>query len=747
MNFLLGNGEKLTRPVVLPTGGRTPTPPYTFTEAKQRLQPQVQTAASALARLPDAACPRDQAVAVLTIHPQYIAKSYHPTNLLKSIGLQTLGSRPVSVRPEKWRPRSESAKAKKPDPEMADAIDLFVAGDRRDFRKWAESLPNWTERSPGADRLFEIERVRASAAAEKIRPLQTTSAEPLLEVVLHIPDKYILESFEAFLNGLAIKPDLDRRYEAGALCFLPVRAPRNLVETIATFSFLRVLREMPKLRPLRPVPRAFQGLAPFDCTLPPSAQPLDRDLRAVIFDGGLPTRSELDPWVRRIEGHNLKDSVPAYTEHGHAVTSAILFGPLSAGTPLPQPYAAVDHVRVLDTESSKVDNDDLFDVLARIRAVLDTRKYQFINLSIGPHLPVEDDDVHAWTVMLDEYLADGQALAAVAVGNSGHLDRASGNARVQVPSDSVNALAVGATDRRGNGWRRATYSSRGPGRSPGLVKPDVLGFGGWDGDPFWLLDGVRASHAAPNFGTSFATPSVLRMALGIRACFGPVLSPLTLRALLIHAADDCGQDREEVGWGRVPAEVEDFVVCPPGMARIVYQGELAPATALRAPVPIPPGIASGKITIHATLCFASHIDPAHPSNYTRSGVQPYFRPHTGKRRKPTPNQKQPPIHASTIPFFQLKNYSNENELRRDAHKWETVLNRCRSFQARTLREPSFDIYYHARDEGQATNLAEKIRYALVVTVRANTPDLYDRVVREYNVLRPLVPINQIPVKV
>lgn len=38
-------------------------------------------------------------------------------------------------------------------------------------------------------------------------------------------------------------------------------------------------------------------------------------------------------------------------------------------------------------------------------------------------------------------------LTLVAIGNNGAYDRASGNARVQVPSDSVNAVAIGAADK------------------------------------------------------------------------------------------------------------------------------------------------------------------------------------------------------------------------------------------------------------------------------------------------------------
>jgi len=248
-------------------------------------------------------------------------------------------------------------------------------------------------------------------------------------------------------------------------------------------------------------------------------------------------------------------------------------------------------------------------------------------------------------------------------------------------------------------------------------------------------------QAAPTFGTSFATPSVLRMALGVRAHFGNVLSPLALRALLIHAAEDDGLDRHEVGWGRVPDDLAELVVCPEGMVRVIYQGELKASEAIRALIPVPTETLEGKVSIHATMSLATTIDPAHPSNYTRSGVEILFRPHSTKR-------KAERLHAKTKPFFQVKNYSPEADLRRDAHKWETVLNRTQNLQGRSLKDPAFDIYYHAREGSQPTRAADKIRYALVVTVRsARSPDLYNRVVRRYRTrLTPLQPIIQIPIR-
>jgi hypothetical protein len=89
----------------------------------------------------------------------------------------------------------------------------------------------------------------------------------------------------------------------------------------------------------------------------------------------------------------------------------------------------------------------------------------------------------------------------------------------------------------------------------------------------------------------------------------------------------------------------------------------------------------------------------------------------------------------------------ERELRGDAHKWETVLSKSVRMQARSLQEPVFDVHYNARVSGGPNTAADKVRYALVITVEApRVNDLYDRVVRTYaGQLQALTPVVEIPI--
>ncbi len=735
-NFLLGNGHRLTSPVRISKKPDEREPPYSVQEARQRLAAQFAAAAVEFSQLPRAACPDGYAVGVITLHPEYTAKSYYPADLLREARMETIGSRPARVTAQKWK--------KKRAPEESPTTELFVSARREDFSKFAKELPTWSETRTGAEELFEVEAFRAPKPADRIQKMSKRGDMPLLEVVLHtsgIPKPArILEAFEAFAESLDLEPDLDRRFEVGALCFLPLRAPRSIVKSLSQFAFLRTIREMPGLRPLHPIIRTTAKTRPFPVSLPTSG-PVDSQLHAAVFDGGLSMEADFTPFAHAHEPNGIGPPVTGYIEHGTAVTSAVLFGPIVKETPLAQPFGVVDHYRVLDDQSANKPYE-LYDALARIRDVLQSRKYSFINFSIGPALPIEDHEVHAWTAVLDSLLSDGEALTTIAVGNDGEKDHESGNARVQVPSDSVNSLAVGAASSRGKEWDRAAYSCIGPGRSPGLIKPEVLAFGGSNSEPFYVLDSSLAI-ATPDAGTSYASPFALRMGMGVRAHFGTSLSTLAIKTLLVHCSEPGGKNRpiHEVGWGRVPEDLEALVVCPDGVARVLYQGELTPAQYLRTPIPLPTGKLDGMVTLTATFCFACETDPHDPSNYTRGGLDIIFRPHADKFDSGA-------AHPKSSAFFRRTDYDTEKELRQDAHKWETTLHRRRRFNPTTLKDPCFDVHYQVRESGHAAS-GDKIRYAMIITVSApKVKNLYDRIVQKYQTqLEPIRPLIEIPVQI
>ena len=131
----------------------------------------------------------------------------------------------------------------------------------------------------------------------------------------------------------------------------------------------------------------------------------------------------------------------------------------------------------------------------------------------------------------------------------------------------MNSLAVGAADSRSKTWKRAPYSCIGPGRSPGLIKPEVIAFGGCSNEPFFVLD-QSTSIATPDAGTSYASPYTLRMGMGVRAHFGNSLSMLAIKSLLVHCSEPAKKlPIHEIGWGRVAQDIDSIVICPDGEAR------------------------------------------------------------------------------------------------------------------------------------------------------------------------------------
>lgn len=734
-NFLLGKGERLVEDVDVVRGGGIKHHPYTFAQAKQRLMPMIDRTVRRISRLPAAACPDDKAVTTVTLNPEFIAKSYFPSALFNALNLELVGSRPRSITPEK---RSRNRPPKK-----SITTDLFVMGTRSTFRSWSTDLPDWLPHDPGAKQLTMIEQVAAPTANSKIQGTLPRSGDMVFEVVLHGNSKhdqeYVVRQFQSYLETLGLEPNIGRLFHTQGLCFVELDAPVDNAKSIAKFAPVRVLRQMPKLRMIPPRLRASR--LPTQTIQLPRKGPVDPAIRVAIFDGGVPKDHSLNAWAKPINPLGSTGTRPNCEWHGVAVTSAFLFGHIDPTKPAARPFAPVDHYRVLDHPINE-NPHELYEALGRIDRALVENEYDFINVSVGPPVPIEDDHVHAWTAVLDERLSSGKILATIAVGNNGESDAELGLNRILVPADCVNGLSVGACDSPDAHWARCSYSSVGPGRSPGLVKPDLVEFGGSLQRPFIVVSDKGVSQLEPITGTSFSAPSALRLAVGLRAHLGPSLSPLAIRALLIHTTEPCVFSYKEVGRGRIARSVEDIVLCDDDTICVVYQGTIRPSRNIRAKIPVPPTAMPGRVRVTATLCHATGIDPHHSGNYTRAGLAATFRPDSQKRRNPRQ------IHADARSFFNSTKYGFISEgLRRDAWQWENCLHDVKSFNGSSLRDPIFDIHYNSRLEGHSSTSTEDLAYALVVSVQArNLSNLYDMIVRKYaTILEPLQPVLEIPI--
>lgn len=732
--FLLGFGEKLTKPTDPPGGGSPTEAPYGFDEAVARLSRQFDATLNAIHQLPDKACPDGEAVINVTLHPQALAKSYHPKRLFDQYNLRQVGSKPTEIKPERW--------TKKPEPVLSPATTLFVAGGIKDFELFQSDLSNSPERFPG-DYLQRIELIQAPRIEDRIRnPESAVEKEGFryYEALLHArpvnDDGIIIEAFSQFAQDMGVEALIDKRIFAGGLCFIPLLCSERALDDLAEFAFVRSVRPASRLRSLGPGGglRTKGNLNVSDSALSLRS---GTDVNVAILDGGVTPDELLSPWVSVITPDGVGKAQQSLVSHGSDVVSAFLFGNIDPSESLDAPPAKVDSWRILDVESEK-DPFEMYTALEYVSKALHSKKYQFINLSIGPAMCIDDEDVHPWTAVIDEALADGQTLLTVAAGNNGNQS----DDRVQVPSDCINALTVGAASAPQNPWSRALYSAIGPGRSPGLIKPDILAFGGSHSNPFYVPELPSANQMVKlQQGTSFAAPLALRQAVALRQHFGDQLQPLVIKALLIHSSTPGGSIHEE-GWGLMNHDIADIVTCDENEVRVVYQGTLEPSKYLRAGIPVPHGLVAGKVEISATFCYASEVDPEDPGNYSRAGLEVFFRPNSEDFKR------DDSLHPKTAEFFQKKDYSTEAELRNDAHKWETVLHKSKVKMATSLKDPVFDIHYNARSNGGSPKSPRPIPYSLVVSVKTLKPsDLYDKVLNQFGtVLQPLRPVLQLPIQ-
>ncbi len=734
--YLIGRAELLTYPIDAPK--KKPSDkahPYTLSEAKRIIVPEIEMANSIFQSLPAKACVDDLAVARLVLHPAYLAKSFFPKLLLDQVGLASVGSRTQRIQPRRQTRRNA--------PPEAETTELFVAGTRSALKNFPAFARGLNEELPVAEQFARVETFAAMTPIDRLR-LEDANVGHVFEVGLHLPPEGVASDVRALFAdyakdcGFTVNGDFE--FEAGRLLFMAIEGDAAGLESLAQFTLMRVVRPMPHLRAARPVTRSMPLAVSF--TLP-SGEPLSREPKVAILDGGLPAEHVIDRYVRRyFLADEEAEDISNFTEHGLGVTSALLFGPIEPETTAERPYAPVDHHRVLDARIDLEDPYELYRTLGHVETVLLSRQYQFINLSLGPDMPIEDQDVHAWTAVIDSILSDGETLMTVAVGNNGDRDAKLGLNRIQVPSDSVNALSVGAADRTGADWKRASYSATGPGRSPGRRKPDVVAFGGAPKEYFHVLTPGNRPNLAATLGTSFAAPLTLRSAVGIRAILGDPVHPLTIKNLLIHGCEnENALDVHHVGWGRVPADINRLITCNDGEARIIYQGELRPGKFLRAPIPLPAFQLQGKIRLRATFCYASPVDPQDTGAYTKAGLSITFRPNSGKR-------KAGAVNANSTSFFQAAEFRTEAELRADLGKWETVLHAENNYYGSSLIEPVFDVHYNARDAGGlASSGAPFIRYALVVTVYApKHAQLHQDILSAHAVLQALEPQISLPLR-
>ncbi|MEQ9112674.1 MAG: S8 family peptidase [Miltoncostaeaceae bacterium] len=698
-----------------------------------------------------------------TVLPNYLANSYFPAEFFREADLVPVGTR-ATKGVYKTRGKIEEGWQTK---------SYLLAGDERSVGKIAQLL----EASAGGaaraaqERLRQFDIVRLPTVDEIIRSRPEVSDAELLtwEAVLHpavdaggevtkAEIEIVLGKWAEWIHLLGGEVAVDYERRVHGMTFVPVRLPASAVEDAARFNPLRALRPMPKVRPF-PVGPLRVTLTSSELPAPPPGQRPQSDMRVAVFDGGVAgVLPQVAPFVNAIDV-TTEAATDECLAHGTMVTGALLYGPLGDGHDLRTPDFGVDHFRVVPAPSSDVWDVDLYWILDQIVELVTTRGYRIVNLSLGPALPVEDDaEPHAWTARLDELSHSYGVLFVTAVGNNGELDEATGLNRVQVPSDMVNALSVGACDQRAPGvkWERAPYSAVGPGRPGARLKPCGVAFGGTPSGPFrGLLAGGTVGEA---WGTSFAAPTAAHGIASLAARMGAGhTSPDVLRAFALHFADSpTSQPTPEVGAGRLAERYDDHWNCAPNEATILYRDSIERDQSISLPFPLVGQAVAGRmVALSWTVVFTAPTDPTDVVEYTKAGLEVAFRPHSRRFSLRDPDTNKTIVLdvqeegerfgqllasgwlPSVLPATKGTERRGSESLKREGGKWETAMHFSKRMRARSLHEPQVTVNYLAREDGRLA-VAPPLVFAMLVSLRAPIGvDLYTAVRQQYPLLTPL----------
>lgn len=749
---ILGNGEKYAIPNDY--SGRPPGDephPYPYDISSRRVATKLANTLVEADELPADAKPNDTIVTALTLHPSFLAKSYYPKALLNDYGLTSIGSKEVFVKPEIAVNKAQKTQS------VSSSL-YFLSGKKSSFEKLLADIEENNLSEEVSNDIGKIEELRLYSFKEKIKSKEDEQYNTY-EVVLHADEteKDKVLNFITFIEKMDGEIDKSKIRFIGGLAFCFVKIDCSKISELAKFVFVRVVRPASKINlfnsfldiddvnsDAKKILSGKESIAVSrDEVQNENAQPL-----VAVFDGGLISSQLSTTYLRYFDLTGSNDGDSKIFTHGELVTSAVMYGTMEELSSDEHEIIPLDHYKVY---CEKDDEDiGLVDVLDRICSVLSKRKYKIANISLGPEVPCPDDEPNLWTSTLDKIAADGSVLLIIAAGNTGGMlndfPEDEDLARIQPPADILNGISIGATDSQTNKWSRANYSSIGPGRRPGYIKPDVVFFGGCNSDQGEKLRliGLYDFEEKKKYGTSFAAPLVTRLAARLDRMTLGKLPPATLRSLLIHSAES-NNDKKGCGWGRVDKNLNNFVFCSDDSVTIIYQGVLNKSSGVRAAIPCPSILQKIKtnVALDATICFYTEVDHQHPVSYSRAGIEVTFRPHSEKFTLDKATGKLSSEAATRTLFSKTKIYGNEQTLRRDAHKWETCYKVNDSFFSTSILEPCLDIRYLTRDEGHALSKKEmrslpELNYSLVVTLKTKKPTkLYDYIVNEYNLLKPL----------
>ena len=689
----------------------------------------------------------DEYVMCLRLYSEFLAKSYHPSSLLRHDSLTEIGSR-------RWIPTNETTSS---DSDIAKMIFVRTSDQKIDqLIKYlhSDSAKESRQFSEAVRRLKEISIL---SPEEKLLSFHDKWNEGRVEIVLH-PFGHRQDEVLKLLRqaiGYDCHEDCQRvqvRTRNGWPVFVSARVTRDSLNKLGHFNPLRAVRPIG----VSNVPNLRVATGP-KAPLPPSSHQVS-GVTVGVFDGGLDETNPLIKDFVKLGAQSVKTPLrPEFVAHGTGVSGVILYGDLnqySSKSNLPTPPVTVEMFRVFPTVDPL--DPDCFEVVDIIETtVVNNRHIRVFNLSLGPFEPVLDDDVSYFTSTLDKLAYEHGVLFTVAVGNTG--DTPTPTNRIQPPSDLVNGLGIGShTYDQTERICRAPYSSVGAGREGCKVKPDVVAFGGSHDRPISLV-GPHHGFQVTSTGTSFAAPAVAR--LSAEAIARANLSPIAARALIVHTAQHPNPKLVpdyELGYGALIGSVDKALTASRTKVTTVYEASISPTAMAKLPILIPRIGCGYMATITWTIVALSSIDPLNANEYTETCLEETFHPNAYRYRftnrstrktesidtEDSPGKYDARMASedwvrSSGPISDSTRHGREQDRRRGTKKWDTAINQRVRKQTGSLKKPYLIVHCMCRNQAEED---QAVPYVALITVDVpNYPgDLHREVQEEFHLLQPIV---------
>ena len=273
---LLLNGESLRQDLELRRrgGGSDKYEPRTAEEARELLLPQIESAHEVASSLPER-LRGERIIVETTLLPNYLAASYHPSDLLGFVDATSIGSRHAEGTYEtKGRTTLSSTRRlilAMTDDGLEQLLSLATSrGRTRSGRRAFEDLRTLNDFSlPERDSILTTQDFGDGEAVTVECVLHPAGLNAVGEPTPASDD--IIEKWVALVESLEGTAHVDFIRTIGGLSFAPAQIHPASARELASFNPLRAVRPMPSIRPFPAIgPR---GVAPA-CIRRPSFLPL-----------------------------------------------------------------------------------------------------------------------------------------------------------------------------------------------------------------------------------------------------------------------------------------------------------------------------------------------------------------------------------------------------------------------------------------------------------------------------------------